>query len=71
MSIPDNVLGQYLLLLSDKTSAEINSIKLAIENSELNPRDVKVDLGQIFSKVIFLYSQASHTAYEHFKTVFN
>lgn len=69
MSIPDNVLGQYLLLLSDKTSAEINSIKLAIENSELNPRDVKVDLGKYLVKYFF-DSQASHTAYEHFKTVF-
>ena len=70
MSIPDNLLSRYLTLLTHKSHQEITDINLAIKNNELNPRDIKVELGQYIVK-FFHNQQASIAAYEHFKTVFS
>ena len=70
MSIPDNVLLTYLRLLGDKSENELSLIQQGIQNNELNPRNVKVDLGKYL--VSFFHSQeASQQAYSHFQTVFS
>ena len=70
MSIPDNLLLTYLNLLTPKSKKEISEIRLAIMQNELNPRNIKVELGQYL--VTFFHSKkASIAAYEHFKTVFS
>ncbi len=70
MSIPDTLLVRYLTLLTNKSTHEITNINLAITNNELNPRDVKVELGQYLVN-FFHDKQSSISAYEHFKTVFS
>lgn len=70
MSIPDSLLIRYLTLLTNKSSAELISIEKAMASNELNPRDVKVELGQ-YLVAFFHDKQASLSAYEHFKTVFS
>jgi len=69
MSIPDELLVRYLTLLTDKSPQDIATIKAEMANQQLNPRDVKIELGQ---RIVtqFHSAAASQAALEHFKTVF-
>ncbi len=69
MSIPDEVLGTYLRLLTNKPVEEIKRIEEAMKAGAQNPRDIKVDLGKYIVE-IFHTKEAAGVAYEHFQTVF-
>ena len=69
MSIPDELLPQYLALLTTIPSNEIQTQVLAMKNNELNPRDVKVDLGKIIVERFYSKEDAVQ-AYDHFQTLF-
>jgi tyrosyl-tRNA synthetase len=69
MSIPDELLPQYLALLTTVPSNEIQARVLAMKNLELNPRDVKVDLGKTIVERFYSKEDAVQ-AYDHFQTLF-
>jgi tyrosyl-tRNA synthetase len=46
MSLPDPLLGLYLLLLTDTPELEIADLEKAMAAGKLNPRDVKIRLAQ-------------------------
>ena len=69
MSIPDELLQQYLALLTTMPSNEIQTQVLSMKNNELNPRDVKVDLGKIIVERFYSKEDAVQ-AYDHFQTLF-
>lgn len=69
MSIPDELIVRYLTLLTTTSAKEIASISADMATQQLNPRDVKVELGQLIVTQ-FYGKQASLAAVEHFKTVF-
>lgn len=69
MSIPDELLPQYLALLTTMPSNEIQTQVLSMKNNELNPRDVKVDLGKIIVERFYSKEDAVQ-AYDHFQTLF-
>jgi tyrosyl-tRNA synthetase len=46
MSLPDNLLGLYLLLLTDTPEPEIAALEKDMAAGKLNPRDVKIRLAQ-------------------------
>ena len=69
MSIPDELLPQYLALLTTVPSNEIQARVLAMKNLELNPRDVKVDLGKMIVERFYSKEDAVQ-AYDHFQTLF-
>ena len=69
MSIPDELLPQYLALLTTVPSNEIQAHVLAMKNNELNPRDVKVDLGKMIVERFYSKEDAVQ-AYDHFQTLF-
>lgn len=70
MSIPDDLLVRYLTLLTAKATKEIELIEQEMFHQQLNPRDVKIELGQ--TVVEQFYSKAhGEAALEHFKTVFS
>ena len=46
MSISDELMWRYYELLTDLTMSEIAALRLAAENGEQNPRDIKADLAK-------------------------
>ena len=46
MSVSDDTMWNYFEILSNKSSSEINQLKLSCDKKQLNPRDVKLDLAQ-------------------------
>jgi|WetSurMetagenome_2_1015567.scaffolds.fasta_scaffold88848_2 tyrosyl-tRNA synthetase len=59
MSLPDNLLGLYLLLLTDTPEPEIASLEKDMAAGKLNPRDVKIRLAQDI--ITWLHGQAAAT----------
>ena len=45
MSISDNLMWRYYELLSEIDSKQLNHLKKAANNNEMNPRDIKINLG--------------------------
>tara|TARA_B100000427_G_scaffold101098_1_gene83342 strand:+ start:9718 stop:10893 length:1176 start_codon:yes stop_codon:yes gene_type:complete len=69
MSIPDVILQQYISLLTDESAASIKQKTQAMQEGSLNPRDVKVELGQYIVKRFYSEDRA-RDAYNHFQTLF-
>ncbi|MGE5389560.1 MAG: tyrosine--tRNA ligase [Deltaproteobacteria bacterium] len=70
MSIPDNLIVRYFELLTRVPMEEIKSFRLAMEKSEVNPRDVKIRLAK---HIITAYhsEEEADKAEERFKLVFS
>ena len=53
MSIPDDVMWDYFVMLSDLELDEINETKQLVTSEQMNPFDVKKSLGKIITNEIF------------------
>jgi tyrosyl-tRNA synthetase len=67
MSIPDAMIYRYYELATSVDN--LHSIKKVLEEGSVNPRDVKVSLGQEIVRS-FYGDDAAHEAYERFTTMF-
>lgn len=69
MSIPDHLILRYTELLTDASSASLNTLKKALEEGR-NPRDAKLDLSHTLVKQFHSVSEADQ-ARSHFIHVFS
>ncbi len=69
MSIPDDLMNKYYVLLSGLPLAEVKDIEERLENGALHPRDAKMRLAFLLTKR-FHDEQAAITAQEEFVRVF-
>lgn len=70
MSIPDELMWKYYLLLTDYQENEINRIKEKVENGEYHPKEVKKNLAKnIVSQ--FHSKEEAEEAEEEFERVFS
>lgn len=69
MTIPDNLIIKYFELATDIHPDEVEAIKLKLNNTETNPRDIKMQLAKEITTLYCGVSEAE-SAEEHFKTVF-
>jgi len=53
MSIPDDVMWDYFLMLTDLEIEEINETKSLVLSEKLNPFDIKKSLGQIITNELY------------------
>ena len=69
MSISDDLMWRYYELLSDIDHKQLNKLKNAANNNEMNPRDIKIDLGiEIVTK--FYNKDTAIKAKEDFLNIF-
>ncbi len=70
MSIPDDLIPEYLRLLLDYDPEQIEEIKRKMESGEVNPRDVKDQMAQ---EIVAQYhgEEAARRASEEFRRVFS
>ena len=68
MSIPDDVMWDYFVMLSDLELDEINETKQLVTSEQLNPFDVKKSLGKIITNEIF-DEDLSNKAEESFNNI--
>lgn len=69
MTVPDKLIIKYFELATDIHPDEVDKIKLELENSKINPRDIKMRLAREITTLYWGNSE-SEIAEEHFKTVF-
>ena len=62
MSLPDNVMWEYFLMLTDLDIREIDSLKDAVERDKENPFNIKKLLGELVIKDIFDDNTANKAA---------
>ena len=62
MSLPDNVMWEYFLMLTDLDIKEIDSMKDAVEKDKENPFNIKKLLGELVIKDIFDDNTANKAA---------
>ena len=62
MSLPDNVMWEYFLMLTDLDILEIDSMKDAVEKDKENPFNIKKLLGELVIKDIFDDNTANKAA---------
>ena len=62
MSLPDNVMWEYFLMLTDLDIKEIDSLKDAVEKDKENPFNIKKLLGELVIKDIFDDNTANKAA---------
>ncbi len=69
MSIPDELMMRYFMLVTDMTIEEQEALKAKLESGEAHPRDVKMQLART---IVRLYhgEEAALEAEEEFKRVF-
>ncbi len=69
LSIPDNLIYTYYELATNITIEELNSIKAALDNPDVNPRNLKRNLAK---KIIAMYhsEEAAEEAEKEFDKVF-
>ena len=69
MSIPDELMMRYSMLVTDMSIEEQEDLAAKLENNEVHPRDVKMQLART---IVRLYhgEEAAAAAEEHFKQVF-
>lgn len=69
MSIPDKLIGRYLLYAAFENPKEVEKIQKQIDNNEINPRDAKVSLAM---KIVEKYhsKEAAEQALENFEKIF-
>jgi len=70
MSISDQLMFRYYLLLSDKSLEEIEKIKKGVEDNFIHPMDAKKDLAEEIVKRFHGYAEAKR-AREWFEQVFS
>ena len=68
MSIPDDVMWDYFVMLSDLEIDEINETKNLVKTEQLNPFDVKKSLGKIITNELF-DEELSKKAEESFNNI--
>lgn len=68
MSIPDDVMWDYFVMLSDLELDEINETKQLVKTEQLNPFDVKKSLGKIITNELF-DEELSKKAEESFNNI--
>ncbi len=69
LSVPDKLIYDYFLLATDCSASELQSIKKQLEDSSVNPRDIKRRLAR--SLVAMYHDEASaHAAEEEFDRIF-
>ncbi len=70
MSIPDDLLPQYLALLLDYPAARVEEVRRAMASGDANPRDVKDEMAQ---RIVATYhdEEAARAASEEFRRVFS
>ncbi|MGI9572155.1 MAG: tyrosine--tRNA ligase [Candidatus Actinomarinaceae bacterium] len=68
MSIPDNVMWDYFLMLSDLELTEIEETKKLVESESMNPFDVKKSLGKIITNELYNETM-SNQAEESFNNI--
>ncbi|MDC1071296.1 tyrosine--tRNA ligase [Acidimicrobiia bacterium] len=59
MSIPDNVMWDYFLMLSDLELTEIDETKKLVQSNTMNPFDVKKSLGKIITNELYDQSMSN------------
>ncbi|WP_186431429.1 tyrosine--tRNA ligase [Clostridium sp. BSD9I1] len=69
MTIPDSLIIKYFELATDIHPDEIELIKIELNNSNTNPRDVKMRLAKEIT-ALYCGSNEAEIAEDHFKTVF-
>ncbi len=70
MSLPDNLIIEYMLLLTDIQTKNINEIEKKIKEGKINPRDAKIKLA--FEIVKFFHGEEkAEKAKEEFERVFS
>lgn len=69
MEIPDELIVKYYELLTDVSEEKIEAVKNLLENPDVNPRDVKMDLAK---DIVSLYhtEEEVNQAEERFKMIF-
>lgn len=69
MEIPDELIVKYYELLTDVSEEKIEAVKNLLENPDVNPRDVKMDLAK---EIVSLYhtEEEVNQAEERFKMIF-
>ena len=68
MSIPDDVMWDYFVMLSDLELDEINETKQLVKTKQMNPFDVKKSLGKIITNELF-DEELSKKAEESFNNI--
>ena len=68
MSIPDDVMWDYFVMLSDLEIDEINETKQLVKTEQMNPFDVKKSLGKIITNELF-DEELSKKAEESFNNI--
>lgn len=70
MSIPDELIGRYFELCTDLPMDEVNGLAVQMKEGKLNPRDVKMRLGE---EIVAIYHNrtAGKEAKEEFLRVFS
>ena len=68
MSIPDDVMWDYFVMLSDLELDEINETKQLVKTEQMNPFDVKKSLGKIITNELF-DEELSKKAEESFNNI--
>ena len=53
MSIPDNAMWEYFILLTNFTIKEIEEFKTSVDSNEVNPFDLKKKLGTAIIEEIY------------------
>jgi tyrosyl-tRNA synthetase len=69
MSIPDDLIYRYFELITDVDAAELNEIKSNLQNSEVNPRDIKKYLGRTIVRM-YHGDNAALSAEKEFENIF-
>ncbi len=70
MSITDELMYRYYLLLTDHSEREINDWKIKAEKGKINPKDLKVQLGKEIVRDFWGKEEAEKAA-EEFERVFS
>lgn len=69
LSIPDNIIYNYYEVATDISAEELEKVKVSLENSELNPRDLKRRLARILVEM-YHSKEAAEKAEEEFDNIF-
>ena len=70
MSIPDNLIYKYFMLVTDYTLAQLQAVKQRLEDSQINPMKVKLELAE---HLVTMYhgAPAAREAREAFERIFS
>lgn len=70
MSISDELMFKYYLILTNTTSSEIENYKYLIKENKLNPKDLKINLAKLIIKRFYNEEEAEKAA-ENFLHIFS